>query len=56
LRKIATITPYFLEGFLILGISQEWSSRFEGIPKFEVSIDNKNRMHFISKESVKLPS
>ena len=46
----------FFEGALVLSLSAEWLLHFERIPEFEVTIDSKNKIHFISKESVKLPS
>ena len=40
-EKIGEITPYSMEGYLILALDMNWIKKFEGNQKFEVWINDK---------------
>ena len=50
-KQIGTIAPFFFEDKLLIALSKDWVDVFKKLPSFEVTIDNRNRLHFISKES-----
>ena len=43
-KTIGVITPYFFEDKLIISLSKEWVELFQEIPKFNIIIDNRNRL------------
>ena len=51
--KVAPITPYIFEGYLIISLDSKWIDVFGKIPTFEISIDKKKHLHLISKEMFK---
>jgi len=53
LKKLATITPLFFEGYLIICISSDWVKIFNGLPVFDVMIDKYGKLHFVSQRGIK---
>jgi len=52
LKKLALISPYVFENFLIIALELEWLKLFKSMPTFDVIIDNEKKLHLISKEVI----
>ena len=50
MKKISHITSYLFENQLIISLSKDWMKTFGGLPQFDVFIDEKNRLHLVSKK------
>ena len=50
MKKISHITSYLFESQLIISLSRDWMKTFGGLPQFDVFIDEKNRLHLVSKK------
>jgi len=50
MKKISHITSYLFESQLIISLSKDWMKTFGGLPQFDVFIDEKNRLHLVSKK------
>lgn len=48
------ITPYLLEGYLILSLSAEWIKLFNQIPSFSIFIDDSQKLHIVSQEVIQI--
>lgn len=46
------ITPYLLEGFLIIALNPNWIKTFDGIPNFDVSIGTDEKLHIVSSKKI----
>lgn len=46
------ITPYLLEGFLIIALNSDWIKAFDDIPKFDVNIGKDKKLHIISEKQI----
>jgi len=53
MKRLSDITSYLFEDHIIISLSKDWINVFKAIPEFEVIIDNKKRLHLISKNKVK---
>jgi len=49
LKKIASISPYFFEGYFIIALHQNLIQKFGKIPTFDVFIDSDSRLVIRSK-------
>jgi hypothetical protein len=49
MEKFKIIKPYFFQDSLVISLTKEWINHFNGIPEFEVFLDNKKQIHLISK-------
>ena len=46
-KQITEVSPYLLDGHLILSLDQKYIEVCKGIPSFKVVIDEENRLHLI---------
>ena len=52
MKKITSVSSCLFEDHLILSLSKDWLNVFKKIPSFEVMIDERNKLYFISKEEI----
>ena len=52
MTNLGTITPILFENNLIISLSKEWISKFSGIPKFSVKINEAGRLCITSENPV----
>ena len=55
MKKIASMYPYFFEGYLIIALHQNFIQKFGKIPTFDVFVDSDSRLVIRSKNSIKNP-
>jgi hypothetical protein len=48
-----TITPYLLEGFLLIALNLDWIEAFDGIPSFDVTVGTDDKLHIVSSKKIK---
>jgi len=51
-KKICEVTPYILEGRILLSFSASWITLLKCIPTFDVFLDEKGRIILISKQKI----
>ena len=52
LTNLGTITPILFENNLIISLSKDWISKFSGVPKFSVKINETGRLCITSETPV----
>jgi len=52
MEKVGKAKTTLFEDFLVLGLHKDWMDVFGELPKFEVQIDSKKRLHLISTKSI----
>ena len=53
MKRLSDVTSYLFDDHIIISFEKEWITIFKRLPEFEVLIDNKKRLHLISKETIK---
>ena len=53
MKRLSDITSYLFEDYIIISLTKDWITVFKGLPEFEVRIDDKDRLHLISKQVIK---
>jgi hypothetical protein len=51
--RLGTTTPLLFENKLFISFSKDWIEKFDSIPQFEISIDEKKRLCLKSIEEIK---
>ena len=54
MKKISEIKSYLFENHIILAFSQDWLNVFKEMPGFDVFVDDRNKIHLVSKQTVKI--
>lgn len=49
MEKFKIIKPCLFQDSLVISLTKEWINHFNEIPEFEVFVDNKKRLHLVSK-------
>lgn len=52
MKKLATITPFLYEGYLVIALHSDWIKLFKKIPTFVVHLDDKGFVHIVSCEAI----
>ena len=54
MKKISKVQPYLYQNYLVLALDYQWIKKFNCIPSFIVKIDDKNKLHLISEQTLNL--
>jgi len=49
MKKIDSVRSFSFEDSILVSLTKDWINHFNGIPEFEVFLDNKRRLHLVSK-------
>ena len=52
MKNLGTYEPFLFENSIIISLDKKWIEVFGEIPKFEIKIDKKGRLHIISTKSI----
>ena len=51
MKRIATVSPYMLDGYLIIALDPEWVSVFGCVPALDVLLDVDGRLFIVSQKA-----
>jgi len=52
MKNLGTYEPFLFENSIIISLDKKWIEVFGELPKFEVKIDNKGKLHMTSTKSI----